>query len=234
MAGKNLTELRADVRSAILEKTSDVGLIPDDTDLDRWINAAIRAVYNVALKANPRPWMERSGDLEYAAPLSYQAIGAGGEPVRKIYLCRAKAGAGWVKVDPLEEGELDFADLEDGVPGPAASSSRWMVEGQDFWLTPPPSGPAILRLSFVRELPALVVGAPPAPLALGGRVLGHHDAVVWKAAQLIYAKDEVIQTPWDRHYAQAELELKRDLARNQGQRTRRIRRQSHFPNVRRR
>lgn len=227
---KNLDQLRRETRDAVLEKSSDRGLLPDDTSLDIYVNAANRSVFNQAVKWNPRPWMERSADLAYANPLPFSGI-AGAAPIKRIHLVRVKTGGGYAPVTPVEEGELDFADIEEGVTA-ASITSRWFVEGEALWLTPPPASAPQLRVSFVRAIGSM--SDPNDHFALGGQMPDHHDVVVWKAAQLVYRKDEMLRTPWDVEVEDGLRALRSELARNQGQRTRRIRRASHFPNTRRR
>lgn len=226
-----LGELRDEVRDAVLEKASDTGLIPDTASLDRWINRANRDVYRQAVEWNPTPWIERSADVAYAAPLSFAAIAGPGKPVRSVHLVRAKLGSDYYAVDPLEEGALDFVGYEPASGGGGLLPSRWYVEGRALWLTPPPVGPTELRVSFVREAAAM---AAPADPALGGVLGDHHDLVALTAAQLLYRKDEMLVTPWDKDVEKGLRDLRSALARNQGQRTRRVRAASHFPTVRRR
>jgi hypothetical protein len=224
-----LTELRAFVRSAVLEKATDKGLIPSDADLDLYLHAAHKAIYDLACKWNPRPWMERSADHAYANPLPLATLAGAGKAVREVYLLCVKDGAGYRPLTPREAGYLDFADLEEGVSA-AANPSQWYVEGVAIWLTPPPARAAVLRASFVREVGA--IGANDQ--LLGGRLGDHHELIGFKGAQLVYRKDEQLRTPWDVEVEERLRALRSALARNQGQRTRRIRRASHFPNTRRR
>lgn len=224
-----LTQLRAFIRSAVLEKATDTGLIPNDADLDLYGHAAHKAIYEEAVKANPVPWLERSLELAYANPLPLAALKGAGAAVRSVHLLRVKTGSGWAKVVPNEQGAIDFADIEEGASA-AAITSRWFVEGQAIWLTPPPSDAAILAASFVREIGNVAAEAE----LLGGRLGDHHELVGFKGAQLIYRKDELLRTPWDQEIEDRLRAMRKALARNQGQRTRRIRRASHFPNTRRR
>lgn len=229
------TQLRDFIRSAVLEKTGDNGLIADSADLDRWANAGHRAIYNEAVLKNPVPWMERSADVAYANPLLFATIEGAGKKIRKVHLLRVKVGSGYAPVLPREEGELDFADIEEGTDITSNSlSSVWFVEGRNIWLTPPPNVPVTLRASFTRELGDLASPTNDAVDLLGGHLGDHHELVGLKAAQLLYKKDEQLRTPWDTEVEDRLWALKRALGRNQGQRTRRIRRASHFPNVRRR
>ncbi|MGE5617336.1 MAG: hypothetical protein ACM3UX_00205 [Candidatus Woesearchaeota archaeon] len=225
-----LTQLRSFVRDAVMEKSTDLGLIPDDTSLDRYAHAAHKAIYEQAVEWNPRPWMVRSADLTYANPLTFTTIAGGGKPVRSVHLVRVKNGVGYSPVTPQEAGYIDFADFEDGATSvQVPESCRWYVEGAGLYLTPPPTG-ATLSVSFVRHVGEIASGDE----ILGGLLLDHHDLVGFKAAQLIYRKDEMLRTPWDEEIAEKLRALRSALARNQGQRTRRIRRSSTFPNTRRR
>lgn len=230
-----LSEIQAFVRSAVLEKTNDVGLLPDTADLLRWVNAAHKAVYAQAVEWNPRPWFERSADVAYANPLPFATLAGAGKSIGKIHLVRVKVGSGYAPVVPLEAGEIDFADIEEGTDTTANSlTSRWYVEGKNLWLTPPPNVAVELRVSFVREIGALASPANDETEMLGGHFGDHHEVVGFKAAQLVYRKDEVRVTPWDLDVEDGLRALRSALARNQGQRTRRIRRASHFPSTRRR
>jgi hypothetical protein len=233
----NLAALRDAVRDAVMEKVTDLGLIPSDASLDRYINAANRAIFKEAAAWNPRPWFERSADIAYASPLPFSSLTPDSAPVRSVHLVRVKVANGYAPVTPLEEGELDFAEIEAGgaanpVLSQNAIASRWFVEGQAIWLTPPPAGATVLGVSLVRAIGSMTDAVNH--YALGGQLPDHHDLVVWKTAQLLYWKDEVLRTPWDAEIAEGLRALRKELARNQGQRTRRIRRASHFPNTRRR
>lgn len=226
-----LTQLRVFVRDAILEKSTDLGLVPSEASLDWYCHAAHKAIYEQAVQWNPRPWIVRSADLAYANPLLFATIAAGNGAVRSLHLVRVKVGSGYAPVPPLEVGEIDFADMEEGASSSAtALSSRWYVEGRNLWLTPPPSAAVELRASFVREIGNIAADAE----LLGGQLTDHHELVGFKAAQLLYRKDEVLRTPWDVDVEERLRALRHALARNQGQTTRRIRRSSHFPSTRRR
>lgn len=230
-------QIRQFIRSAVLEKTGDNGLIADEADLDRWANAGHRAIYIEATQKNPRPWFERSGDVVYANPLPLATLQGGGKPIAKIHLLRVKVAGGYAPVQPLEEGEKDFADEEDGVGQVVtqnALTSKWFVEGKSLWLTPPPAAAPTLRASFVRELGLLVSPGDDGVELLGGNFGDHHELVGFKAAQLLYQKDELRVTPWDFAVEERLQTLRRELSRNQGQGPRRIRRRSHFPSAGRR
>jgi hypothetical protein len=229
-----LTQLLAFARDAVLEKSTDLGLIPDDTSLKRYAHAAHQFVYEAAVKWNPRPWVERSNDVTYAHPLTFSTLaGQNGKPIRSIHLVRVSTGYGYAPVTPIDPGYLDFADIEDGsvvVQGPTDLTSRWFVEGDKVWLTPPPATSPILRVSFVRHVGEIGDSAE----LLGGLFADHHSCVAFRTAQMLYRKDESLRTPWDEEVADRMRALRAALQRNEGQRTRRVRRQSHFPNTRRR
>lgn len=227
----NLATLRTRVRAAVLERATDVGLISGDPEANDWINAANRAVFNQAVEWNPRPWIERSGDVVYAGPLLLATLAGGGAPVKSVHLLAVKVGSGYEKITPSEEGYLDDSGLDPLLAVASASPSRWFVEGQGIWLAPAPGAAPTLKAWFVRQLVDL---AADVDVPLGGLFLDHHDLIVYKAAQLLYRKDEMILTPWDKDVDEGLRVLRSALARNQGQRTRRIRPASHFPNIRRR
>lgn len=234
-----LEEIRTAVRDAVAERASDAGLISSEAELDRWINAANRTVFRKAIKKNADRWKERASDIAYVAPgpLDFSviaggdpllagplAVAFGSSPVEHISLVRAKRSDGnYYPVTPFEQGE-DHAEIE---PVTATSGSfpfRWYVEGEALWLSPPPVVDQTLEVTFVRSLAVLAAGEH----ALAGRYPESHDVVVWKAAQLLYAKDEQRSTPWDAEWNESIRDLLASIARSQNQQTRRVRRRSHY------
>lgn len=223
----NLSELRERTREVLAERATDRGLISDDAELDRWLNSANRSLFNEAVRWNPRPWIERTGDLAYTDPLPFSSLLAAPASVKSIHRVAAKDGEAYYALTPAEEGYLDDSDVDPGLPVQTASDlTKWYVEGEDLRLYPPAAVGTYLRVWLVRELADMV---DEGDLPLGGRFADHHDLVVWKAAQLLFRKDEVFVTPWDRELEDGRRALRSALARNQGQQTRRIRRASHFP-----
>lgn len=220
----DLAALRTEVRRLVSERSSDKGLIPDVAALDGWINRANRQVYRKACEWSVAPFVARTGELPYAGGgVAYSAIVAAPAVVRQVVLVKVKRGADFYRVEPYEAGYLDHASLE---PAPeTAAGIRWYVEGEKLLLTPEPAVVPTLRVHYLPEARDLT-DANPAPL--NGRVADAHDLIALVAAQLLFRKDEFQRTPWDQDVGDGYNDLRRALARSQGQRTRRIRRASHY------
>jgi hypothetical protein len=222
-----LTTLQEHVRDLVAERASDKGLIESDAALTRWINRAARQVYRKALEWDAQAWVVRSGELSWQATntLTFAEIITGQTVLDRIVAVKVKRDGNFYAVDPYDVGYLEHIYLE---PDPGAStipSFRWYVEAQELRFTPVPTGTQTL---VVHYLPVLADMSQGTEEPLAGRLDAHHDLVALVAAQMLFRKDEWFATPWDADVKDGYDDLRRALTRTQGQRTRRIRRASHF------
>jgi hypothetical protein len=232
------TELIQAIRDIVNEKATDTGLVTE-AEIIRDANRANREVYKRCLEWNLDPWLERSENFAYPVNGLSFAVVAGevapefaddfsfafsGSPIAKLGLVKIQEGADFYKIDPVDNA-MDHADIEPAQGRSPLSGTRWFVEGQRIWLTPPPAGSPTLKVWFARSL--LDLGTPlDQPLA--GRLMDHHDLVALVAAQMIFKKDEMLRTPVDTDVTEGFIDLRRALSRSSEQRTRRIRRSSHY------
>lgn len=251
-----LAELRQEVRDSMGEQTPTPtsGLVKGDPELNRWCNRANRHVFNLAARLRPELFLVVNGDDSPFDPENALPMDLGGMfneelttsgvlinasafgirfanlstiGVKSIHHVAVVQGEKVTRVLPLEDG---FDRFEAGFPTLAVDLApfRWFVEGQALFFTPTPEGRETMKVAvwFVPEIPKLVDDADQ---LLMGRLVGHHDLVTAKAAQMLWRKDEEIRTPWDAEVETGERELQMALRRTQQQGRRRVGRAGHYP-----
>lgn len=225
-----LADLRTLVREAVLEKTTDKGLIESDTVLDRWINVANKSLWTLGLQRNPAKWAERSTNKTMTTTGAF-ALGGLIAPatadtlIHRVHLVERLYGTDWLPVFPME-GLNEHVEW-DG-PGSieyASPDARFYVEGGNLRFSPAPTASVTFRAKFTRIPTDMTTGTD---VALGGQYLEHHALVAFRTAQLFYKRDEVKKTPWDDEVDKLQRDFIDSLRRSQGGITRRVNRRRAY------
>ncbi len=232
-------EAKTAVLEGLKEQVSSRGLIPDNAALERWVNMANGAIWAGAIGQNPRAWILRSEAATWdpaqgyltmdelvaslANPLGFPLGTPGVHHIRYLEY-QDPTDSRWKPIVPFESEDTGLLEPVSRTFQPRIPS-RWYVEGDLLYLSPPPDSGLAVRCRFVPLLPTLTAAGE---WLLLGRHTTYHDLVVLKTLQLLWRKDEEKTTPWDTEVADGTRDFYHAIRRTQGMRTRRVRRVSHY------
>ncbi|HEY6015726.1 MAG TPA: hypothetical protein VIU16_02980 [Gaiellaceae bacterium] len=226
-AGITLADAIPLLQWKVLEKTGSA--VCDDTKAGYALKEANRTIWKKGVAQNPARFRVRTGDVVLSAAagklLLTDVIATAGlvaEDIASIDFVEIRGSDGrYYPAWPTEDGGGDrfLHEPSYGSAPDARYAYQWYIEGDALRLTPVPGTDLTLRLVVV---PMIVDPADDEPLLLG-KYAQHHDLVITKAAQLVYATDEERVTSWDREYKELLDAFLLDLVRGgQGMRSRRV------------
>lgn len=221
------TELEAAILVEAKEKVSPRGTIPTTAYLREVATRAERKIWNLGLETNDGAWRRRGDEAGW----TMAANGAGVNSFRpqdelsdvnKLTFVEWQDGSTWRELLPLQHAG-DRSPFERNTGG---KPLRWYLDNQGlFYVTPWPNRSIQLRGTYVPELLPPANGNEP---LLQGQYPSHHEFVLWTCLTMLDAKDTKMTSAWEKLRKDAELAFLKALNRDQGQKTRRIRRASHY------